>query len=75
MELHREHRFYRAALAAIRAGELKASKVPGIRAYLIPATEWHAWIRSHEVTPGARESGPDLDDVERWIDDCGSKAG
>lgn len=68
VELKREHRFYRAARAAIRSGELEASKVPGVRAFIIHADAWHAWIAAHRVDPQSERRGRAVDDVDAWIE-------
>jgi hypothetical protein len=51
VELTRDHRYYRSAHGAIRSGALKASKVPGIRGYLVRDDDWHRWIASFRVDP------------------------
>lgn len=64
---------YRQALEAIKAGQLRAHKLPGSRKYWVLTEDFHAWIESplHRVQPSATKSSEEdeHDSIDRLIDE------
>ena len=62
--------YYRAALEAVRAGELRAVRLPGTRATLVDRAELDRWLEQHHVKPVTApvKAEPEQDYVDKVLE-------